>query len=239
MGKASKQQSRRELIEKMQREQERSDRRRTILIVAASLVIALGIIAYPAFRLIQDARIRNAALGDVGQSASAASCDAITNDKASGTLKHEPDGTPIKYAQSPPSSGSHYGTWAPFEKKFYTDDRPPIGNLVHNLEHGYTLVWYDETIAKDSDKLDELERMSKGKLPDKSNGKFIVAPWKSSDGAAWPDGKHVAMSRWDGGGGVEAKQQGHRQFCSGVSGEAIKQFMDKYPAADSPEPNGG
>jgi hypothetical protein len=32
---------------------------------------------------------------------------------------------------------------------------------------------------------------------------------------------------------------GHRQFCSTVSGEALKNFMDKYPSTDAQEPNGG
>jgi hypothetical protein len=32
---------------------------------------------------------------------------------------------------------------------------------------------------------------------------------------------------------------GHRQFCGDVSGEALKQFMDKYPSVDAQEPNGG
>ena len=37
-------------------------------------------------------------------------------------------------------------------RKFYTeDDRPELEALVHNLEHGYTILWYDETIADDAD----------------------------------------------------------------------------------------
>ena len=37
-------------------------------------------------------------------------------------------------------------------RKFYTsDDRPAVATLVHNLEHGFTLLWYDETIADDGD----------------------------------------------------------------------------------------
>ena len=41
---------------------------------------------------------------------------------------------------------------APIERKFYTeDDRPELEALVHNLEHGYTILWYDDTIADDDD----------------------------------------------------------------------------------------
>ena len=38
------------------------------------------------------------------------------------------------------------------ERKLYTaDDRPELETLVHNLEHGYTILWYDETVAADDD----------------------------------------------------------------------------------------
>jgi hypothetical protein len=33
-------------------------------------------------------------------------------------------------------------------------------------------------------------------------------------------------------------QKGVRQACNNVSGAAITDFMAKYPAANSPEPNG-
>ena len=106
----------------MQRDQARTDRNRTILIVVASIVVGLAIIAYPAIRLIQDSRTKNQAVTELGVAASAAACDAPTDDEAAGTQDHKPDGTVIDYSVSPPSSGSHYATWAPFNKKFYTLD---------------------------------------------------------------------------------------------------------------------
>ncbi|MFC0626672.1 DUF3105 domain-containing protein [Kribbella deserti] len=236
MGKTQK--SRRELIEKMQRDQARSDKRRTWIIVGVSIIVGLGIIAFPAVKLIQDSKTRNQAIPDIGVKASAASCDAIIDDPASGLQDHKPDGTKITYSVSPPSSGPHYQNWAPFGKTFYADsDRPAIENLVHNLEHGYTILWYNEAVAKDSKKLEVIERIAKAKLPDSARGKFIAAPFKSTDGAAWPAGKNIAFSHWSGGDAKTAK--GHRQFCAEPSGEALAQFMDKYPATDAQEPNGG
>jgi hypothetical protein len=237
VGKSQKQ-SRRDLIEQMQKDQARSDKRRTLLIVAASIIVGLAIIAYPAVKLIQDSQVRNAAVADLGADAAAASCDKVIDDKAEGLQDHQPDGTDIKYSVSPPSSGPHYATWAPFGKKFYSlEDRPPVGNLVHNLEHGYTILWYNEATAKNADQVDLIEQLSKAKLPDATNGKFIAAPFKSTDGAAWPAGKNIAFSHWSG--GAEGQALGHRQFCGQVSGEALQQFMDKYPALDAQEPNGG
>jgi hypothetical protein len=237
VGKSQKQ-SRRDLIEKMQKDQARSDKRRTLLIVAGAIVIGLAIIAVPAVKLFQDSKVRNSSVADLGVKAAAASCDKITDDKASGTLQHEPDGTVIKYSVSPPSSGSHYATWAPFDKKFYSlGDRPPVPNLVHNLEHGYTILWYNEATAKNADQAALIETISKAKLPAAANGKFIAAPFKSTDGAAWPAGKNIAFTHWSA--GAEGQAMGHRQFCGSLSGEALQQFLEKYPALDAQEPNGG
>ncbi|WP_238161722.1 DUF3105 domain-containing protein [Kribbella antibiotica] len=222
----------------MQRDQAKSDRNRTVLIVIASIVVGLAIIAYPAIKLIQDSQTKGQAVNEFGVAASAASCDTPTDDKAGGTQDHKPDGTVIMYDQSPPSSGPHYQTWAPFGKKFYTlSDRPAISNLVHNLEHGYTILWYRDTLPKEQ--IDQIEQISKGKLPDAALGKFIAAPFKADEGKPWPDGKNLAFAHWSGNKAGTTEAQAHRQFCGSVSGEALKNFMEKYPATDAQEPNGG
>ncbi|GAA1556092.1 hypothetical protein GCM10009789_06820 [Kribbella sancticallisti] len=240
MGKSQKQ-SRRELIEKMTRDQARSDKRRTLLIVAGSIIVGLGIIAVPAVKLIQDSRTRDTAIASLGAAATAASCDAVIDDKASGTQDHKPDGEVINYPVSPPSSGPHYAVWAPFGKTFYSEgDRPPVPNLVHNLEHGYTILWYNDSTAKNKEQVDLIEKIAKAKLPDSANGKFIAAPYRATDGGpAWPAGKNVAFSHWSGNTPGQTTALGHRQFCGSVSGEALQQFMEKFPSTDAQEPNGG
>jgi hypothetical protein len=224
----------------MQRDQARSDKRRTLLIVAGSIIVGLAIIAVPAFKLIQDSKTKDTAVTALGAAASAASCDTVVDDKASGTQDHKPDGTVIQYPVSPPSSGPHYQVWAPFGKTFYTDDRPPVPNLVHNLEHGYTILWYNEATAKNKEQLDLIEKIAKSKLPDEANGKFIAAPIKESDGLQpWPAGKNVAFSHWSGNAQGGTTAFGHRQFCGSVSGEALNEFIKKFPSTDAQEPNGG
>ena len=149
----------------------------------------------------------------------------------------------MRTAVSPPSSGPHYPVWAPFNKKFYTlDDRPAIPNLVHNLEHGYTILWYDETIADDDAAIAELRAIA-DKLAGTSNlrTKFKAVPWTSEDegGKKFPEGQHVAFTHWSVGrsGGTDAEsQEGVWQYCSDVSGEALSDFMLEYPYTDSPEP---
>ncbi|WP_020389641.1 DUF3105 domain-containing protein [Kribbella catacumbae] len=239
MSKSKSSRDRRQLIEQMQRSQAQADRRRTIMVVVASVVVGLAIIAYPAIRIIQESRAKDASAADLGVAAQAASCDPVIEDKTAGNLDHKPDGTPLKFAVSPPSSGPHYQVPAPFQRKFYTaEDRPNMGNLVHNLEHGYTILWYRESVAGDKAKIDTIERIAKTYSASDLTGKFVAAPYKADDGGpAWPEGKNFALSHW--GGGEPATQKGYRQFCGDISGAAVKDFTDRYPASDSPEPNAG
>lgn len=45
-----------------------------------------------------------------------------------------------KFKFNPPTSGDHDAAW--ITKGFYEEPRPD-GALVHSLEHGYVIVWYD------------------------------------------------------------------------------------------------
>ncbi len=55
--------------------------------------------------------------------------------------QHIPDGTTATdYNSDPPTSGQHYDT--PALAGFY-DDAIPDEQLVHNLEHGYVVIYYN------------------------------------------------------------------------------------------------
>ncbi|NOH04996.1 MAG: DUF3105 domain-containing protein [Chloroflexi bacterium] len=50
---------------------------------------------------------------------------------------------PGQYNSDPPTSGLHYATEARagfYEENIYTY---PAAYLVHNLEHGYVIIWYN------------------------------------------------------------------------------------------------
>ena len=53
---------------------------------------------------------------------------------------HFPQGTPIHYSTNPPAEGNHYPN--PQPAGLYTTP-PPDGNLVHSLEHGAVILWYN------------------------------------------------------------------------------------------------
>lgn len=54
--------------------------------------------------------------------------------------KHVPDTTKITYNSNPPTSGQHYA--APQDAGIY-DTAPQDGHLVHSLEHGAVILWYN------------------------------------------------------------------------------------------------
>ncbi len=54
--------------------------------------------------------------------------------------EHKPEGSKLDYKFNPPTSGDHYPSW--ISKGFYEEPRPD-GNLVHSLEHGYIIIWYN------------------------------------------------------------------------------------------------
>lgn len=59
---------------------------------------------------------------------------------------HVQSGTAIDYEQMPPVGGPHYSGWV--DPGFY-ERSPPVGALVHNLEHGAVVVYYDPGAATD------------------------------------------------------------------------------------------
>ena len=234
-------QSRRDKLASFEAARKKEARTRTIRLLVICFVLAMGLLAYPVYLFVDDYRSRNADLGTLGVDLAAAGCEQIAESPASGNQSHVEDGTPVTYTEFPPAYGQHYAQPAAFERKFYTtDDRPPVEQLVHNLEHGYTIAWYRDG-APQAD-VQALERVGKTFSGEdyQPEDKFIAAPWADSDGGPFPAGKNVVLTRWTADPNDPSdttKQFGVRQACTSVSGQAIKDFMAKYPAINSPEPN--
>ena len=231
---------RRAVLEEMRREQQRAERKRTSLIIAGAVAVALviiGLAAYPL--LVNDEAGADEELAALGVPADAANCTDLVTTKAEGNNDHRPLGSDLDYEQSPPAAGPHYPDWATLERKFYTaDDRPLLGRLVHNLEHGYSILWYDETIAEDDEKLDQVRAIAEKFQGETYENKFIAAPWTAEDGDPFPDGAHIALTHWSMGGknGVPEGQHGITQYCAEPSGEVVADFIEDWPYTDSPEP---
>jgi hypothetical protein len=240
---------RRAVVDEILKKQRGAERLHGVAIVGVCVLVAVLIVGLAAYRPVKDwydgRKYSGVDLASIGRPASV--CQAPTTLKATGNQQHVPTGTVVKYTTAPPAFGPHWNEQgvAPvaMSRKFYSrTDRPPLEALVHNLEHGYTLLWYDNTVS--SSQLNEIRGIG-AKFPGDTNFryKFIAVPWLPADqkaiGKSFPKGTHIAFTHWSAGGtGVTdtAKQVGVFQYCSDVSGAALKTFMKNYPYTDSPEP---
>jgi len=74
------------------------------------------------------------------ESAPMGDCSAVLRSYMGATATHLPECSNIIYASSPPVFGEHYPVWAAYQ----TYDFPvPLGYLVHDLEHGAVVIFYD------------------------------------------------------------------------------------------------
>ena len=220
-------------VEQMRKAQQASERRRTMLVVGAA-VFAVLVLTGVVFKVVRDAQAEKDP-ATVGVAAAAASCDPVTNDPVTASGVHvgpqtdQPNVTKVAYKTVPPTSGEHFVSPEYPSRPFYTkDDRPAMETLVHNLEHGYSIVWY--TSATPQAQIDQLKKLSdQARQMPETSGKFIVSAWDDAYGK-FPAGKTIGVSHW-------GAKTGHRLMCGAVSGEAIKSFVTSYPSTDSPEPN--
>ena len=233
---------RRAVVEKMRQDQARKERTRSLVILGGCVVLVLGLLTAALVPYLKDRNATKALAGkgitSIGVSRSAAACDPIETKPTDKNQNHIPEGTAITYKDAPPAFGEHRPQAAAFGRPFYTStDRPEVAELVHNEEHGYVIAWYDDTAAKDKTQVQDLKALAT-KFQD-GKFRFIAAPWTSSDGAAFPSGKHIALTRWSADAknpGDQSKQRGNWEYCGSVSGSVMSDFVKKWPNAESPEP---
>jgi uncharacterized protein DUF3105 len=87
-------------------------------------------------------------------------CNALIEDHGAPSYLHLVSCTPgVSFDTNPPSGGNHYGNWAAFQN--YDFPVPP-GFLVHSLEHGAVVFWYNcpegcaDEVAEVEDFIDSL-----------------------------------------------------------------------------------
>lgn len=100
-------------------------------------------------------------LTDEDEAAKAAGCK-LANPVDEGRGHEDKTFTAADYKTNPPTSGTHFPTWA--QDGIYTaDNTPPLGQLVHTLEHGRIDVQYKPGTSADVVKqLEELLSESDG-----------------------------------------------------------------------------
>ena len=232
----SKNVERKAKIEQLRREQQRKERRRSMAILGACGVVVVAILVAALIPYINNLRegdkLKKTALDKLGVSAASAGCLPVKKQTADGSGQYVQPPTPIRYDSAPPAFGKHWGNFLTGSeiRPFYTvSDRPEIERLVHSLEHGHTIIWYDDTITKGSSDYKALEQIAT-KLG--TDSYVMVAPWTTKDGASFPSGKHIAFTHWTG----PKNQQGIWEYCTKASGPVAQTFTDNYPKDNSPEP---
>jgi len=98
------------------------------------------------------------------------------------------DSDPGTYNSDPPTSGLHYPEEAQAGFHETNSYLYPAGYLVHNLEHGYIIFWYNCGLLEEAACAD-LESQIKSVMDEFNNVKVIAYPWDSID-------VPVAMTSW-------------------------------------------
>jgi hypothetical protein len=79
-------------------------------------------------------------IGDLKQAAKAAGCK-LESPEIEGAQHEERTFTEADYKTNPPTSGNHFPTWSD-DGVYPSGSTPPLGELVHTLEHGRIDVQY-------------------------------------------------------------------------------------------------
>jgi hypothetical protein len=137
-------------------------------------------------------------------------------------ISHVPEGTdPGPYNSNPPTSGRHYA--ATLDPGFYesgqVNDPHPEGFLVHNLEHGYVIFWYNCSLLTESD-CSALKEQIKGVMEAENNFKVIAFPWESID-------VPVVMTSW-------GRIQSFDEFDPQQAQEFVQRNRNKAPEPFAP-----
>lgn len=90
------------------------------------------------------------------------------------------DSDPGQYNSDPPTSGPHYPEEARAGFHDSNNYKYPAGYLVHNLEHGYVIFWYNCDNLSES-ACTELKTQIKTVMDDLGGTKLIAYAWPSLD----------------------------------------------------------
>lgn len=135
-----------------------------------------------------------------------------------GSSQHiDVDSDPGQYNSDPPTSGPHYPAEAEagfFDTNIYEF---PAGYLVHNLEHGYVIFWYNCDLLDEAG-CTELKSQIRTVMEELGGVKLIAYPWPSLD-------VPLAMTSW-----------GRLQKFETFDAEAAKAFY-RSNINRAPEPN--
>lgn len=227
---------RKQRIEELRKQQRASERRKNFLFAGSAIAVALILIlaaVIPAW-LHDRAEKRKSKVGYTASTSSAeksAGCTGVHNDPLSPAGQHIPN-APIDYSKSkygdtaddtppiPPTGGKHNPVPLGDKERFYdVGEKPRAERAVHNLEHGYVVVWYDSSLP--ADQVAKLKTLA----TTQSLSQLLVVGWWQGD---LPAGKHVVLTSW-----------GRTERCASVSDEVVTNFYNDHVNKLAPEVGSG
>lgn len=194
-------QQRRAAEEERRREQQKAARKRNMITLGIAAVVLVLVVA-----LVMQNRDSGSSVPSVG--ADKAGCDEIETHELEG--QEHVEVTP-QYGTNPPTSGNHLAT--PASPGFFDEPVDP-GALVHNMEHGQIVFWYDPEAPADT--IDALEA-----VVDQEFEASIAVPWDEVESP-----HNFVMTAW-----------GASQGCRDVSQSVVDAFREEYQGK-GPEPVG-
>lgn len=132
------------------------------------------------------------------------------------------DTDPGQYNSDPPTSGLHYASEA--EAGFYDENiyAYPAGYLVHNLEHGYVIFWYNCDLLDEAG-CSDLKSQIRSVMDDLGGVKLIAYPWNSIDAP-------VTMTSW-------GRVQKFETFDTEQAKAFYRANLNKAPEPNAPQRN--
>lgn len=137
---------------------------------------------------------------------------------------HVPEGAdPGPFNSDPPTSGPHYAQ--EFDAGFYDESSTeaqldyPEGYIIHNLEHGYVIFWYNCNLLDEAD-CDQLKGQIKGVMDEFDGFKVIGFPRDSID-------EPLVMTSW-------GQIQRFERFDAEQSRRFIRANRNRAPEPNAP-----
>lgn len=134
-----KEEARRRRLEEMRRRQRRARMRKVY--VWGALVAAIGLIVVWVVLARAGSNRAKQAGAKLAASAGCNPAESKPIEGSSPTATHVAPPQRVTYNTNPPSSGNHYG--APAQTGILAQS-PQDEQLVHNLEHGHVVIWYQQ-----------------------------------------------------------------------------------------------
>ena len=153
------------------RQKRQSEKRLAQLIWGAFILGALGLISFAAWQV-------GFSLWRSSQSTTGESAELMES------ILHVDEGTPIDYNTDPPTSGEHYARPLPAgffeETPLGYDAEQPEAHIVHSMEHGYVIFWYNCEVISEDDCTD-LKEGIQSVMSEFNFLEVIAFPWNSID----------------------------------------------------------